>query len=193
MALVVLLNTALFTVIGATFYFQDYRYSLPTPRPKSFVPVKLEHTIELPHPDHRPALLCFASPDCGCSRFNQDHLLDLSRKFGRSVRFIEVIEAIRRSFTGGPPALPQWVSDVPIIGPHIEEFVNHLAHDPVAQKAALQNLISPLKSFALDLGKALGHGIFEILSGSDGFDRYSRNWPAMDMTPFRQPAKRAEQ
>jgi predicted PurR-regulated permease PerM len=74
----------------------------------------------------------------------------------------DVIEAIRRSFAGGPPSLPQWVSDVPIIGPHIEEFVNHLAHDPVAQKAALQNLISPLKSFALDLGKALGHGIFEI-------------------------------
>lgn len=33
-----------------------------------------------------------------------------------------------------------------------------------------------------------GHGIFEILTGGDGPAKYP-NWPAMDMTPFRQRAK----
>lgn len=32
-----------------------------------------------------------------------------------------------------------------------------------------------------------GHGIFEILSGADGYDRYP-TWAPMDMTPFRQKA-----
>jgi len=74
----------------------------------------------------------------------------------------DVIEVIRHIFTTGPPAAPQWLIDVPVIGPHIQDYVNHLARDQVAQKTLLRDLISPLKSFALELGKALGHGIFEI-------------------------------
>ena len=35
---------------------------------------------------------------------------------------------------------------------------------------------------------SVGHGIFEILSGGRGYDRYAANWAAMDMAPFRQPA-----
>jgi hypothetical protein len=38
-----------------------------------------------------------------------------------------------------------------------------------------------------DLDGLPGHGIFEILSGGQGYTRYP-NWPAMDMTPFRQAA-----
>jgi hypothetical protein len=92
-AAVVLINAALLSVIGATFFVEDYRYSLPTPRPANFHPVSLGKSIALPNADRRPALLCFASPDCGCSRFNQDHLWELSREFGKRVRLIEVIEA----------------------------------------------------------------------------------------------------
>ena len=39
-----------------------------------------------------------------------------------------------------------------------------------------------------DLDGTIGHGIFEILSGGDGYRRYLRNWPAMDMSGFRQNA-----
>ena len=39
----------------------------------------------------------------------------------------------------------------------------------------------------------VGHGIFEILSGGRGPARYLANWPAMDMTAFRQRAKKKEQ
>jgi predicted PurR-regulated permease PerM len=74
----------------------------------------------------------------------------------------DVIELTRHLLTTGPPAPPQWLIDVPIIGSHIQDYLNHLARDQAAQKTLLQGLISPLKSFALELGKALGHGIFEI-------------------------------
>ena len=74
----------------------------------------------------------------------------------------DVIEVIRHSFAAGPPALPQWVNDVPVIGPHVQGYLTNLASDQTARKALLHSLISPLKSFALELGKALGHGIFEI-------------------------------
>ena len=42
-----------------------------------------------------------------------------------------------------------------------------------------------------DLDGMTGHGIFEILSGSDGYSRYP-NWPPMDMTPFQQKAASRE-
>jgi predicted PurR-regulated permease PerM len=74
----------------------------------------------------------------------------------------DVIEVIRHLFTTGPPAPPQWLIDIPVIGPHIRDYLKHLASDQEAQKTLLHELISPLKSFALELGKALGHGVFEI-------------------------------
>jgi len=47
--------------------------------------------------------------------------------------------------------------------------------------------VDQLMRFDLD-GKS-GHGIFEILSGGRGLQRYIDNWPVMDMTPFRQHVK----
>jgi len=37
----------------------------------------------------------------------------------------------------------------------------------------------------------VGHGVFEILTGGEGPAKYP-NWPAMDMTPFRQRAKTSD-
>ena len=74
----------------------------------------------------------------------------------------DVIEVIRHTLTTGPPATPQWLIDVPVVGPHLQDYLNHLASDQAAQKTLLHDLISPLKSIALELGKALGHGVFEI-------------------------------
>jgi hypothetical protein len=38
-------------------------------------------------------LLCFAQPDCPCTRFNQDHLEALANEFGSKVKIVEVVEA----------------------------------------------------------------------------------------------------
>jgi predicted PurR-regulated permease PerM len=74
----------------------------------------------------------------------------------------DVIEAIRHSFAEGPLAPPRWIDDVPVVGPHVYDYLSRLASDQTAQKALLHDLITPLKEVALELGKALGHGIFEI-------------------------------
>jgi predicted PurR-regulated permease PerM len=74
----------------------------------------------------------------------------------------DVIQVIRHFVESGPPAPPQWLDDIPIVGPHIHDYLTHLAGDQAAQRAQLHSLIGPLKSFALELGAALGHGIFEI-------------------------------
>jgi predicted PurR-regulated permease PerM len=74
----------------------------------------------------------------------------------------DVIDAIRRTFAAGPPQPPKWINDVPVIGPHIQEYLSGLANDENARKEFIHNLIAPLKEVALELGKALGHGIFEI-------------------------------
>jgi predicted PurR-regulated permease PerM len=74
----------------------------------------------------------------------------------------DVIQVIRHFVESGPPAPPQWLGDIPIIGPHVHDYLAHLAGDRAAQRADLLSLISPLKVVALELGKALGHGIFEI-------------------------------
>ena len=58
----------------------------------------------------------------------------------------DVIEVIRHLFTTGPPAPPQWLVDVPIVGPHIEDYMKHLTSDPAAQKTLLHALISPLRA-----------------------------------------------
>jgi predicted PurR-regulated permease PerM len=74
----------------------------------------------------------------------------------------DVIEAIRYSLASGPLSPPQWINDVPLIGHHVYDYLTRLARDQTAQKALLHDLITPLKEIALELGKALGHGIFEI-------------------------------
>ena len=73
-----------------------------------------------------------------------------------------VIQVIRHVIETGPPAPPQWVNGLPLIGPHINEYLAHLASDRAAQQDLLHSLVHPLRSFALDLGKALGHGVVEI-------------------------------
>ena len=74
----------------------------------------------------------------------------------------DVINAIRHPFEHGAD-LPGWITGLPYAGPRIETYVNNLAHDPEARKAELQNLIVPLKSFGVRLGKSLGNGILQII------------------------------
>ncbi len=47
--------------------------------------------------------------------------------------------------------------------------------------------VDQLMRFELD--GQVGHGIFEILCGAEGYQRYLANWPRMDMTPFDQSSR----
>ena len=83
---------------GLTFWYQDLRYSLPTPRPAAWREVSQGQAVSLPprlaatRQDGRPLLLHFFNPDCPCSRFNADHLRALRQRFGDRVRFVAVVQ-----------------------------------------------------------------------------------------------------
>ena len=88
----------LLTVVGGVFWYQDYRYSLPTPRPPALADVNLGTAIALPASvpaaanDRRPLWLHFFNPDCPCTRFNAEHVRSLRTRFGAQVRFVAVVQ-----------------------------------------------------------------------------------------------------
>lgn len=98
-SLVVLLSVA-----GAAFWYQDWRYALPTSRPRQLTQIALGTRPNLPPaiaahltnsamPDAtRPILLHFFNPGCPCSRFNLDHVRDLQACYDKRVYFLAVIQ-----------------------------------------------------------------------------------------------------
>ena len=85
-------------MVCATFWYQDVRYLLPTPRPAALPEVSRGQAVSLPpsllaaRGDERPLLLHFFNPDCPCSRFNADHVRALRQRFGDRVRFVAVAQ-----------------------------------------------------------------------------------------------------
>ena len=61
------------------------------------------------------------------------------------------------------------------------------SRDPDQLRQLEQGSMSIDQLMAFELDGRHGHGIFEILTGSNSYARYP-NWPPMDMTPFRQDA-----
>ena len=74
----------------------------------------------------------------------------------------DVVGAIQHALESGPQDPPQWIAQIPLIGHHLHEYLAGLAHDPAARRDAMRQLIYPLRTFAVGLGKALGRGILEI-------------------------------
>lgn len=107
---------SLFSVIVTAFWLEEWRYSLPTPRPASLqqVPVgqlvrlnaapslvpelvpslvpELQPSREAAREEDKPIFLHFFNPGCPCSRFNLDHVRDLVRAQGHRVRFVAVLQ-----------------------------------------------------------------------------------------------------
>lgn len=87
-------------VVAAAFWYQDLRFSLPTPAPADLQQPPLGERIALAAPlatllasdGDTPCLLHFFNPSCPCSRFNLDHLRQLVDRFGSEVRFVAVLE-----------------------------------------------------------------------------------------------------
>ncbi|WP_345949958.1 thioredoxin fold domain-containing protein [Mucilaginibacter sp. PAMB04274] len=84
----------LFT-IGALFWYNQYRYSLPTPVPNGYKTVKsgtfIHLTSGLNLTGRKPVLLHFFNPDCPCSRFNLQHVKSLIKQYHNSVDFALVL------------------------------------------------------------------------------------------------------
>ncbi len=86
-------------VIGV-FWYQDWQYTLPTPKPARWQSVALGDKIALPsgvarsfeRGEGKPILLHFFNPGCPCSKFNLDHVRSLVSEFEGRVDVVAVLQ-----------------------------------------------------------------------------------------------------
>lgn len=101
---VIAVNLVLLAVVGYAFWNQDWRYSLPAPRPEGLIQPPLGSrlaplaSIAAVKRSGRPLLMHFANPECPCTQFNLDHVRRLEQTFGNQVDFVTVLQ------TGSEPA-----------------------------------------------------------------------------------------
>ncbi len=92
---IILWLSILFSGIGIFFWYNDWKFSLPTPVPPNYMPVALSETIDLNNKITTTAsqslFLHFFNPHCPCSRFNMAHFKSLVEKFGNDIKFAIVV------------------------------------------------------------------------------------------------------
>src|SRR5262249_57264263 len=82
-------TVAMLGFVGGMFWYQDWRYDLPTPRPANLEQPPIGARIVSPavmaalgEGARRPVFLHFMNPACPCTKFNRDHIAALSPRFG---------------------------------------------------------------------------------------------------------------
>ncbi len=87
--------TVVFSAICALFWYNEWRYSLPTPVPQNYSDVQLGQHINLAgvlaQNNGKPLLIHFFNPDCPCSKFNIPHFKSLAKKYGDKLDFAVVV------------------------------------------------------------------------------------------------------
>lgn len=85
--------------VGAIFWFNDWKYNLPTPVPANYITVNMGTVINLPEKvaftKNRPLFLHFFNPLCPCSRFNTPHFKSLVQQYSKDVDFGIVVMSTR--------------------------------------------------------------------------------------------------
>jgi hypothetical protein len=85
----------LLAVVGALFWYNEWKYHLPTPVPSGYKPVAQGTSIKLNWPagtnPAKPLFLHFFNPDCPCSRFNITNFKSIVRQYGGQVNFVVVV------------------------------------------------------------------------------------------------------
>lgn len=85
----------LLCIIVAVFWYNDWKYRLPTPVPANYRPVapgtRVDLTSKIAFRSDKPLFLHFYNPQCPCSRFNSKHFQSLVRTYGDKVQFIVIV------------------------------------------------------------------------------------------------------
>lgn len=101
--LVISFLTIVFSSVAWLFYYNEWRYSLPTPVPEQYQGVNLHQRIDLAGKlnlqKNRPVFLHFFNPGCPCSRFNIPHFKSLVTKYGDKISFAVVVLTTDKSYT----------------------------------------------------------------------------------------------
>jgi len=81
--------------IAAVFWYNEWKYQLPTPIPDSYTQVAAGTVIDdgiLAGLDRdKPVFFHFSNPACPCSRFNIQHFRSLVKKYGDKIQFALVL------------------------------------------------------------------------------------------------------
>jgi hypothetical protein len=88
--------------ISALFWYNDWKYTLPTPVPVHYQAVSFNNTVKLPEAIRtrpgKPLFLHFFNPDCPCSKFNMPHFRSLAKQYGAQAEFAIVVLS-RKKYT----------------------------------------------------------------------------------------------
>ena len=76
------------------FWFQEIKYSLPTPVPPRYVMVALKAKVNIAAAIKLPAFIHFYNPACPCSKFNAAHVKHLIGSHGHSIQFTIVVPSL---------------------------------------------------------------------------------------------------
>lgn len=122
LVITLVVNAALLLLIGGTFWWQDWQYVRPTPKPVSLhqpepgsaLSFRPEFAAVSNRLGGRILFVHFFNPGCPCSRFNVDHVRALLQNFQDRVSFVAVLqgddaEAAKKQFAKlnlGIPAIP---------------------------------------------------------------------------------------
>lgn len=93
----------LFMGISSFFWYNEWKYSLPTPVPANYKDVKQGDYVDLAgkvkSENNKPVFIHFFNPDCPCSRFNIPHFKSLVKQYGDKVNFAIVVMTKDNDYT----------------------------------------------------------------------------------------------
>lgn len=89
--------------IAVLFWYNEWRYSLPTPVPGQYHTVTTKEHIDLTGKfkpvENRPVFLHFFNPDCPCSKFNIPHFKFLATEYADKISFAVIVMTKDKSYT----------------------------------------------------------------------------------------------
>ena len=93
-----------FFFISALFWYNEWRYSLPTPVPATYHAITTGTYVDLPEatfsfPSSKPLFLHFFNPDCPCSKFNVPHFKSLVAAYADKINFAVIVMTKDKSCT----------------------------------------------------------------------------------------------
>jgi predicted PurR-regulated permease PerM len=74
----------------------------------------------------------------------------------------ELVEAVRKAFEHGPPALPDWITGLPVVGETLKNYWGNLSHDSGHLIEVLRGLISPAQTLLVTSGGILFAGLLQL-------------------------------
>jgi hypothetical protein len=85
------------------FWYNEWKYSLPTPVPAEYHTVNVGERIDISAKfipkKSGPVFLHFFNPDCPCSRFNMPHFKSLTETYADKINFAVVVMTRDDSYT----------------------------------------------------------------------------------------------